>query len=534
MSKKFLTLDDLLLFCKENNFSHFNASEAGGPIVVHTQGTFEASNESNSGLMPVKLQACHINKNVNGSSISAEVMTKALPSIYNKPILANIHQLDDGTWDFKSHDMEIVADEDGDVRVDYIEQPIGVIPESGNARLEYDEDKDNTYVVVNGYLFDEYSRACEIMRTKGVTKVSVELCVNDLSYNAKDECLSINDFYFMGITALGKEKDGTVIEEGMKGSNMTITDFSANNNSITIDVDAKFSDQLIEMLERIEKACNDLSNFNNKNDTKEKGGADMNKFEELLAAYGLVAEDIDFEVEGVSDEDLEASFVEKFGTVEEYKASQEEETPEVEEDKFQLIYELSHDDVRNGLYGLLNSTVGENAYAWICEVFDDHFIYNKETYNETGYDSQYFKQSYSVDGDDVSFGAEPVEVFPTFVTADEKSALEMLRTQYEELKAFKEGIEAKEQQSEKNAIFEREEFSVLAENEDFVSLKDNVDNFTVEEVEFKAKQIFADHVISSGQFAMGKNDGEKKTKKIGFNFDEKPVKTEAYAGLFKD
>ena len=57
---------------------------------------------------------------------------------------------------------------------------------------------------------------------------------------------------------------------------------------------------------------------------------------------------------------------------------------------------------------------------------------------------------------------------------------------------------------------------------------------TVEEIESKAKQIFADHVISNGQFALKKSEVEKKTNKIGFNFTEKSKKAEAYADLFGD
>lgn len=529
-SKRYLTLDDLLLFCKENNFNHFNAQEAGGPIVVHTTGLFEAQDESQNGLMPVKLQACHINKNANNSSISAEVMTKALPSIYNRPILANIHQLDDGTWDFKSHDMELVEDEDG-AYVEYIEQPVGIIPESGNAHLEYDADKDQTFVVVNGYIFEEYSRACDIMRTKGATKVSVELYINDLSYNAQDECLSINDFHFLGITALGKEKDGTVIEEGMKGSNMTIADFSASNNSIAVDVDAKFSDNLIEMLERIENTLNTLSGFNNITDSVKEGGNEMNKFEELLEIYGLVADDIDFEVEDLSDEDLEAAFVEKFGTAEEYKASKE--TPVVEDEKFELVYTLSHDDVRTGLYGLLNSTIDTDSYAWICEVFDDHFIYNKETYNDSGYECKYFRQSYSVDGEDISFGAEPVEVFTEFITAEEKIALEALRLEYAELKKFKEEYDASAVQAEKDEVFADEKYAVLEGNESFEQLKKDASNFSVNEIQDKCKIIFAEHVMAAGEYSVSAEGAEKKTKKIGFNFKEEPKTKKAYGGLFE-
>ena len=539
--KKLLTLDDLLLFCKENNFSHFNANDAGAPIVVHTHGTFEATDSSKCGLLPVKLQACHINLNNNGSFISSESMTNALPSFSNRPILANIHQLDDGSWDFRSHDIEIVEDEsskDG-VRIEYIEQPIGIIPESCNAHLEYDENKEHTYVCVDGYLFEEYSRACDIVREKGVTKVSVELAINELSYDAKEGYLKINDFYFMGVTALGREKDGTVIKEGMEGSNMTIGSFSQENNSVvTEDMQSKMFELLTKLNEALEK-------FNDTADSEKKGGNEMDKFNELLEKYGVTVEDIDFEYENVDDETLEQLFAEKFGSDEgdddgagtgsdEGGNGEECDDNSGDEEKFTLTYELSHDDIRMGLYGLLNSTMSEDSYAWICEVFDNYFIYDKETYTESGYESHYYRQSYSVEGDDVAFGADPVEVFPEFVTSDEKAALAALRLEYAELKKFKDEYDASVIKAGKDEVFSDEKYSVLAGNEKFEQLKNDSVNFSVDEIKDKCKIIFAEYVMETGEYSASGEKAEKKDSKIGFNFSNKSKKAQAYAGLFDE
>lgn len=546
MSKKFLTLDDLLLFCKENNFSHFSANEAGGPIVVQTPGLFEATDSSKNGLLPVKLQACHTGLNRNNSSISTETMTAALPSFSNRPILGYIHQLEDGTWDFYSHNMEIVEDEheeDG-MRLDYLEIPVGVVPESCNAHLEYDESKEKTYVQVDAYIFEEYSKAADIIREKGVSKVSVELAIEDMSFNAKEGYLNINSFYFMGVTILGRDEEGNFVQEGMEGSNITLGSFSKENNSVVTD------DMQLKMFELLTKLNNALEKFNDTNDSEKKGGNEMNKFEELLELYGLTAEEIDFDVEGLSDEELESAFTEKFGDADEYKAQNNSQSdtgsdgddgsddgegdpaPSGDEEKYTLVYELSHDDIRMGLYGLLNSTVGADSYAWICEVFDDYFIYNKETYNESGYDSQYYRQSYAVDGNDIAFGADPVEVFPEFVSADEKAALAALRLEYAELKKFKEEYDASILQAQKDEIFNDEKYSVLGGNENFEQLKKDAINFSVDEISNKCKVIFAEHVMEVGSYSTSVEDKSKEVKKIGFNFNDKPKKAQAYGGLF--
>lgn len=542
MPKKYLNLDDLLLFCKNNNFSHFNANEAGGPIVVQTPGKFELNGDTNTGLLPVKLYACHTNVNRNGSSISKSAMEAALPSFSNRPILGYIHQLEDGTWDFYSHNMEVVEDENEEdgTRVEYLESPVGIIPENCNAHLEYDEENKLYRTCVNGLIFEEYTKAADIIRAKGIASVSVEIAINDMSYNAKDGYLSINDFYFMGVTVLGRDNEGNIVEPGMAGSNITLGSFSAENNSVL------HNDMQQEMVEALKKLTNVLDKFNNTtNDSNKKVvNGEMDKFNELLELYGLTIEDIKFEYDGLSNEDLEATFTEHFGTVEEFK--NQNQTPASESDgsdgsnsvdnnsKYALNYELSHDDIRCGLYNLLNTSMDEDSYAWICEVFNNYFIYEKTTWTNSGYSSCYCKQAYSMDGDNVAFDNEPVEVFPEFVTSDEKAALAALRLEYAELKTFKENIEKQELQAKKDAILNDEKYSTLKDNEKFEQLKKDAENFSIEEVETQAKLIFADAVMEAGNYSASTEHVAKKNTKIGFNFSEKPKKVQAYAGLFDE
>lgn len=98
------------------------------------------------------LQACHTLKNANQSFISEKSMKSALPSFSNRPILANIIDVD-GQPEFNTHAFHM----DEDDNIVYDEIPIGTIPESCDARLEFDEDKGRNYCVVNGYIFEEYA-----------------------------------------------------------------------------------------------------------------------------------------------------------------------------------------------------------------------------------------------------------------------------------------------------------------------------------------------------------------------------------------
>lgn len=586
--KKYLTIDDLLAFCKQSKLDNFSAKDAGGPIIIQSFGEISTSDTTTMGLTPCTLQACHTELNKNHSFIEDSVMQNALVSFANRPILGYVYQLNDGSWDFWDHRMSI--EEDGDeTRVEYLERPIGVIPESCNAHLEYDENHKKNYVVVNGYIYDDYgNRALDIIKENdGKVSVSVELAINSMSYNAKENYLNIEDFTFMGVTCLGKMPDGTVVQPGMEGSNLKLDNFSAKQNSMFV-ANANYQEKLIKTLEKLNGV---LESFNK--NSEEKGGAEMNKFEELLAKYGKTAQDITFEIEGLSDEQLEAKFNEAFedgnsesddepiATEEEAcgkkkkKCSEEgddddsdeddepvateeeacgkkkkkcsddedEETDEPvatedeacgkkrkkcsnEDETFVLKYELSHDDIRAALYRLLDE-YSEEGYCncWIAEVYDNKFIYQDYS------DGKYYRQGYSNDGDNVSLMDNRIEVFNEWLSKDEKDALDTLKADYAELKSFKENYEAAQVKAKKDAIFSRAEYSVLADDEAFKALVADAEKFSVDEVEAKAKAIFADYVIKTGEFSAN-NDGEKKPKVLGFNFNKKETKSGPYGNLF--
>lgn len=542
MPRKFYTIDDLKLFCKTNNFANFSAKQYGAPLIVHSLETFESADTSKDGLLDVKLKSCHIDKNRNGSGISEDVMNQNKASFKGRPILGSIFKAETGEYEFHSHDMMLNADGD----LEYIEQPVGVISQLKEPYLEYDAKQDKTYLMVEGHIFEDYSKAAEILQRRKTCRCSVEIAVEEMSYNASEDYLSIDKFSFRGVTILGYEQDGeTEILEGMEGSRITIDSFSEDNNSM---FSANCQEKLIETLEKLNAT---LSMFTIKtNANQEEVSEKMGHFEELLEQYGIEREMIDFEFEGMSDEELDTIFAEKFGNAEdveepveevvedEFEEGSDEELTEeevVEEesaegDNFVLQYELSHDDIRSAIYSLLGAESDDGYYySWIVEVYESKFIYQDYT---TG---SFYRRGYTVDGDNVALGEDSVEVFSEWLSKDEKDALETLKADYSILKKFRDDCDAEALRATKNAIFGREEFAILTENEEFIALQKDMDNFTVEEIEAKVKQIFADHVISQGQFALKK--GEETTqpvKKIGFNFTEKSKKAQAYGGLFDE
>ena len=546
---KILTLDDLYQFFVEQNKNfNFSSKDSGNHILVTTNGFFETNETNMPEMLKLELKVCHTDTNRNGSHISTENMEKAMPTLKYRPILAYIHELEDGTKDFYAHNVEFVENEDGETEIIYTEKQVGCFT-ADDPWLKYDKENDKTYVHAYAVIPEGYTEAADIIRRKGGTKVSCELIINELSYNAKEKYLDLTDFIFGGCTLLGCDEQGNEIGEGMLGARADISDFCHKEPVYT------FQDKMIEVLDKLNST---LSNFNN--NSEEKGCDTMNKFEELLAKYHKEASDITFETEGLSDDELEAKFAEMFEdeepknddgegadngegegdndpepiTTEEEACGKKKKKCSVDENgNMSVSFEISHEDIRGALFNLIGIYEEEdNEWYWITNVYDDYFIFENWDGNKL------YRQSYSVDGDNVALSGDRQEVFKMILTESEKLAIDKMRedysaleAKYNELKTFKDNYEAAELKAKKDAIFARGEYSVLAEDEAFKALISDAEKYSVDEVEAKAKAIFADYVIKTGAFS-AKDDGEKRPKVLGFNFNKKEDKKSPYGNLF--
>lgn len=525
MPRTFYTIDDLATFCKQNNFARFSSKEYGNkPLIVQSVEVFEVSDNSKDGLMPVSLKSCHIGVNRNQSCISEDVMKADMASFKGRPILANIIKTDTGEYEFHSHDIEF--NEDGEI--EYLEHPVGVISQLDEPYLEYDEEEDKTYLHVNGHIFTEYSRAAEILERRRTCKCSVEIAVNEMSWNGEEDYLSIDSFTFMGVTILGYEQDGvTEIQEGMKGSKITIDSFSSNNSMLGMN----YQEKMIEVLDKLNTT---LSNFNKV--SKEGGEEEMVDVEDIVIEEELIGSEAVVIEEQVEDEEVvvneeivsdETSFEDGEEVVVENKTEVEEQEEVIEEEKFEIKFELSHDDIRTALYQLLNACSDDGySYAWIIEVYDNKFIY--EDWTDEGY--KFFRQAYSKDDNNIAFNGERVEVFNEWLSKSERDALDELKSNYAELKAFKESYDAAAIKAEKDAIFESVDYDEIRDFDEFKTLMSEMDQYSVDELKTKADLLYA--ASMKKKFAIESNKPEKRNS-VAFNYQAKSSKKkQAYAGLF--
>lgn len=557
--RKLLTLDDLYAFyLNQNKSCKFSSKDTDETIVVHVNEllTFDSSYDPEFGLLKVHLKSCHLYRNRNGSSISEDSMNEAIPSFKNRPILGKIHKLSDGSYDFAGHEMTI--NDDGEV--EYEEIPVGVIPESCNAQLVYDEEKQKTYLEVDGYIYEEYTRAANILREKGECKVSVEISVDEMSYSVKDKVLNIDRFHFLGVTILGTTDDEKEqpIEEGMYGSNIKIQDFSKECNSVF----SNTNEEMMGILEKISKKIDRLANFSI-NQNFQKGGNEVGKFNELLAKYNKTVDEIEFDYSEMSDEELEAKFAELFDSAEEVGADPEEpasendvevdvatseteteteievedvpgaETEEIiveKSDVFSKLFSISHEDIRCALYELLIPyEEADNDYYYISAVYDDYFCY------EGWCSDAIYGQKYTKENDVVAFDGERYALHRELLTDSEYLELQNMRANYSSIQSKLANYEKAELNAKRNDVLCAEEYSVLAENAEFIELKKNMENYSPDELSREADLIFAKHVKATKNFSFASNSSSRKhaTFFSASSNTDKEV-NEPYGGLFKD
>lgn len=562
MNKKLLTLEDLYSFYSQKKKSMtFSADKSGYNIAVQSLATFELNDDLSEGLLYGKIRAFHDLTNNNKSHIETDVLEEKMMSIKDRPVMADIVDTDetdeDGNpiKDFSGHTM--YYDEVLDKMI-YKEIPIGHFIHPESIHLEYDEEYDRNFVCADVVVYEEYTDACDILRRRKTVDCSVELCIRKMHWDNTDKTLHLDDFYVQGTTLLGSHT-----LPGMSGSKLSIKDFSEENNSLFSSISEDEHSKLIETLDNLNKTLSSL-NINSKTNPTvekfEKGGStepNMTKFEELLEKYNKTVEDITFEYEGLSDEELEEVFSTTFGESEptpdtvltesdksdddtdddtDDSTTDEPDEPDdtiddddKDKDTYSKTFELSHEDVRSALYQLL-APIEEtlNEYYWIMSVYDDYFIYESCCGN-------YFKQAYTKENDTIAFDGERQEVFAEFVTADEKAELEDMRANYSSISEKLARYEEAEEIADKMTVFEDQAYSKYLETDEFKKLMnvENVKKFTKDELVEKADAALGKVVKTTKTFSMNTEESHKETKPSFFAFARTEHESSFLDGLLK-
>ena len=227
----------------------------------------------------------------------------------------------------------------------------------------------------------------------------------------------------------------------------------------------------------------------------------MNHFDELLEKYGFAKEDLDFDYENMNDEELDAAFEEFKNKFDDEGKDSSESNEDVEatgtSENFVKNFkiEVSHEDIRYALYNLI-AEYDEMDGDWygIYSVYDDYFVM------QGWCNGKFYKQSYSIDGENISLEGERTELFQMLLTESEKIAVDKLRsdyaeleTKYNELKTFKDNYDAAEAKAKKDEVFANEAYEEIRESDEFKALVSDADKYSVEELQDKCDLLYAAH-----------------------------------------
>lgn len=494
----FITIDafyDYLV--KQGNSVKFSKDDfvGGSFVAVGLEGTLSFSQDtSKDGLVKTHLKAAHVGKNKNHSQITYSSMKKNLKSIKNRPILAYIHQLEvDGEQKnvFGWHAMH----EGDNGEIVYDEIPVGHVPTDAKPELVYDADKDKEYIETDAYLYESYTKAPEIlMDADGQCPVSVEIDVYDFSYDAKEKILNIDNFVFKGITILGYYEDGSTVEPAMEGANISLLNFNADKTAFEIDQNSM------------------------------KGGKnEMDLFEQLLQQYNVTVEDVTFDYENLTDEELKAKFEEMFGS------KPEEETPDSnfddgdsegsedpdendEEDSEQsddaivqdeaplssikknnsvnentIVYSINDKEfsvsLNDKIYAL--SVLVNDAYSENDNTYYNVVVYDKELVMVDCWNGTAYRQSYNERAGVFSLKGDRVPVHAIYVTDTEEQQLDDIRSKYSTMSEELAKYQKAEEDSRKEAIINSEDWEVISDSAEFAQIKEHISEYSADEIQNK-------------------------------------------------
>ncbi len=163
----------------------------------------------------VDILLCYHGRNRNMTSMSKEVIEKALPSLYGIPIVGEYYTLDDGSKDFGTHGGKIIITDDG-IKYEQTTKPYGFITKEAVENASW-----VTITERDGHTKHEYLKLSRNViwkdRYEEVEKIldenygeSMEIAIDSYEYDKDGYCV-IKDFTFSAACILGSHLDGSTV-----------------------------------------------------------------------------------------------------------------------------------------------------------------------------------------------------------------------------------------------------------------------------------------------------------------------------------
>lgn len=456
--------------------------------IVHTTACFKKDDSfDDERFCRIRVAAMHTGINRNKSRFSKKTVEKAKDTFKNIPILADIVKItnEDGTvtYDYQTHGMheEDDAFNEGQKRIIYDEKIVGVVPETNNFELVYDDETQNWYAYVDAFLYRDYGNyACDILEKRGnKTDVSMEIGCDDISFSTKDNCIDVGKMTAGAITLLGEN-----VQPGM-----------VKAHAETFASDELKQNELLQVMRDLKDSLDrfTFTHQTNKNEGKEESplNKENKNFEGETQEEQTSAEETE-----TTEEQTKKTEAEQTETSEtEETVEQAEETEEATE-QFGLTrdfdeagnaivkFSISHEDIRSALYTLIGQFEElDNDYYMINNVYDDKFVM------QGWFTNNFWGCKYNKDGDNVALDGERYRLYAEYVTETEKAELDSMRSNYSSIQDKLQKYETAENAAKVKELLESKDYAGIADTEEFAEIAKNSADAKFEDVKQKCDEL---------------------------------------------
>ncbi len=492
--------------------------------ILFTSG-IDKITECNSSFDRGVLRVCYTGKNRNNSFISKETFERCIGSIYNCPIVC---RYDRETDTIGSHDMELVTDADGNIRIVNITHPVGVIPESASYWWEEIEDASGVheYLCVDVLLWKR-QEAYQKIKRDGITDESMEISVKE--GEMVDGVYVIKRFEFTAFCLLGTAQPCYE---------------SASLEVFSLDA---FKSQLAEMMKELKEfsLAQPLNEVGIHTQNYSEGGEKVLEQKKALAEkFGIDIDTLNFSVEDMTLDELRAKF----------EAMQAERAP-AESENYALEGQFY-----NELCCALEAEKAETHWGtesryWLWDYDRDV----SEVYATDATDWNLYGFPYSMDGDHVvidfankrrvklaiapfdegsragSLNGMFTKIIEKYAANDSQWAekyqtasdtISSMESELDALRQFKADTESAVIQNEREKVFAQ--FEDLAGIEAFETLRENCANYSKEDLEEKC------YAIRGRNGMTAKFSTEPKVPKLPIEPKDTIPDDEPYGGVFAE
>lgn len=435
----------------------------------------------------VKIRIAYTGTNRNNSYISKESFEKALPTIYNCPIIGEFIET---VEDFGSHGGKIEISDKG-IKYIHTTKPYGVINETSEITWEDVVEENgtvNTYLCATGYLWTgRYQELYSVIQNSKGQSMEIEVQKGEFKDINNKQVYSIDEFIFSAFCILGDS-----VEPCFESSE--ITSYNFNKDEFKAEF-AKMLDELKQFSQLNQSPSPRVDNI----DFTEKEDKKLNEKLELIAKYNLTVEQLNFNIEEISLEQLEEKLKE-FST-----------EPKIE---FSATYRQKREALQNALDPKIekdsDGKIIYEEYLWV-EDFDDSVVFvEKSIWTPDNYERKYGRYAYTFNETDLTatITGEFEEMVLVWLTLEENQKLQEERNtaaeNYEKLKGefetykqnystpntevtrlqnFEQAILTAERKEAEDALFE--EFKDLEGIQEYSDLKEKASEYELDILEDK-------------------------------------------------